>query len=270
MIEVEARAKLNLSLRITGRRGDIHTLDSVIIPVSLSDTVRIRKRTDGQINVCYSGKKSVYKNDTALSVAEKISLRYGTGGADIDIVKRIPEQAGMGGSSADAAGVARGMELIYGYGATDPSILTSVGSDVLAMYYDRPCRVRGTGERVSEVNPLKEMYFVAVRGKRGVSTKTCYARYDELGGEDGDIEKVIAALESGEYFIPDNDLYKAAADIEPEIRDARKLLDESGFISGMTGSGNAVFGYEYDRMLFENKLKRLKKIVNGKFEILTF
>lgn len=270
MIELKARAKLNLTLDIKGRENGLHVIDSIIIPIPLYDDVRMRIRNDGKINLRYVGRENVYDGDTALLTARKIQLRYGLGGVDIEIVKRIPERAGMGGSSADAACVARGMERLYNYGATDRELLKSIGSDVTAMYFNEPCRVQGTGERVERIEIAKPMNFAVLLSGEGVDTATCYKLYDKLGGGGEHTEKAVAALKSGDYFLPSNALYLAAAELVPKIAEAKDLLLRAGFLAEMTGSGSAVFGYEYDRGAFLSKLEALNQLNNGKFDIITF
>ncbi len=247
----------------------MHVLDTVMTPVDLYDTVTLAKSCDGKISVFYDGKESGYKFDTALITAERIAARYNLGGVKIDIKKRIPEGAGLGGSSADAAGVARGMEELFKYGKTDTAILAAVGSDVCAMYFDAPCRVRGIGEEVTPVEIAKKIYFAVCVCKDGVGTKECYETYDKVGGEGKSGEETVKALKSGEYFYPVNDLYPAAVAINPTVKLMREAVERAGFISGMTGSGCAVFGYEYDGKAFKDKSDRLKNLANGKFEIIT-
>lgn len=270
MIELKARAKLNLTLDIKGRENGLHVIDSIIIPIPLYDDVRMRIRNDGKVNLSYVGRDNVYDFDTALLTAQKIQSRYGVGGVDIEIVKRIPERAGMGGSSADAACVARGMERLYNYGSTDRELLKSIGSDVTAMYLNQPCRVQGTGDRAEKIEIAKPMYFAVLLPGEGVDTATCYKLYDKRGGGGDYTEKAVEALKKGECFFPSNALYLAAAELVPKIAEAKEMMLRVGFLAEMTGSGSAVFGYEYERGAFLSKLEALCKLNNGKFDLITF
>lgn len=270
MIKVKARAKLNVSLNITGKRDGLHTLDSVIVPIGIWDDVLLTPRDDSRVTVRYRGKEGVYANDTALAAAEAIVGFYGTKGADIEIVKRIPERAGLGGSSADAAAVARGMETLRNFGKTDGKLLSSLGSDVTAMYLDCPCRISGTGDEAVKLERVLIPSFAVMTAGRGVDTAECYRLYDETGGDGGDTDAVIDAMEKGRPFRPFNSLAKAAASIEPLVDCGLKALSDAGFAAGMTGSGSAVFGFDYDRRSFERKLGKLRRLADGRFEILTF
>lgn len=268
-MEIEARAKINLFLKITGRRENMHVLDTVMTPIDLFDTVIIKRTFDDEARVYYDGKESAYPSDTALKAARLIRKRYNLGGVRIDITKRIPEGAGLGGSSADAAAVARGMEALFNYGKTDISILTEIGSDVYPMYFGETVRVKGIGDEVTPLKIARKPKFILCVSKKGVSTEKCYGLYDIIGGEDGEANEIVEALKNGESFIPCNDLYPAAVKLNPEVRLMREALEKMGFTAGMTGSGCGVFGYDYDEEAFEIKAERLRAEAHGKFEIYT-
>lgn len=255
-IWLRANAKLNLALSITGKDGNMHTLDSIVVPIKLHDTVVIRKRRDFNVTVAYQDGRR-YENDTARIMAELIRDTYKTRGVDILIKKRIPQGAGMGGSSADAAGVARGMEKLFKYGKTDVGLLKNVGSDVPCMYLNSPCRIGGIGEK-AEILAEKRYFFVIKLAKDAVNSATCYRLYDEIGGEDGDVGKAKENYERGEIFRPFNALKRAAERLEGQIGDNLRLLEDAGFVAGMTGSGSAVFGMENERRNFLRKLKLLR------------
>ena len=111
-----AHAKINLALSVTGVKGGMHTIDSLVTNIGVYDTIKATKRADSQIKVDYWGLTEELRGDTAKRMAELIQNRYGTAGADILITKRIPMSAGLGGSSADAAGVAHCMRTLYNLG----------------------------------------------------------------------------------------------------------------------------------------------------------
>ena len=150
--EWPAPAKLNLFLRITGRRDDgYHNLQTVFQLLEWGDTIRLRLRTDGQLHVLSAGKYGVpAKQDITLRAAEALQSAAGTGqGADIEVIKRVPLGGGFGGGSSDAASVLVGLDAIWGL---------SLGIDALAeiglrLGADVPVFVRGNnswGEGVGE------------------------------------------------------------------------------------------------------------------------
>ena len=267
MLEISAPAKINLVLDVTGKEGRLHTVDTLIYPVSLYDTVRMKP--SDVTTVKYVGKRGVYPGDTVLKTLEVYKKIYGERGVEIEIIKRIPEKAGLGGSSADAAAVARGLEELFLYPSVGAEKLLEVGSDVPAMYENSPQRATSFGERTTPFVVKKKIYFAVLLGGE-VDTGKCYGLFDETGGERPEAQDVVEALRCGEYFTPVNALERAAEIICPDVREKKKLLSEAGFICSMTGSGSAVFGYEYDLDLFENKLAFLKKAAGKKYKTITF
>lgn len=232
---IEARAKINLCLNITGVSGGMHLIDTVIAPIGLCDTVTVK--VSDTIRVAYTDGRR-YQNDTALKAAKLICGAYGLKGADILIEKRIPEGAGMGGSSADAAGVARGIREVYGLPDIPASILIRIGSDVPAMYAGRPVRVRGSGEEVTPVE-IKRYMGAVVIPDYGISTAEAYATYDRIGGDKADIDGFLKGDSPAA-----NALQRAALTIKPELEVLLKILKEAGFSQAvMTGSGSGFIGF---------------------------
>lgn len=267
VLKLKARAKLNFFLGVTGKAGEKHSLDTLIVPVELYDDVRMEK--SDEVVISYGGKPSPYETDTVKKAVNLLRGRYFDGGVKIEITKRIPEGAGAGGSSADAAAVVKGMEKLYNFTA-DATVVAEIGSDVYPMYLDCPCRLKGAGKEVEKVAIPDGMKFVLVETGKGVSTKRCFDLYDSLGGENPDGDEIVAKLAAKEYFVPKNALYDSAVKLVPEIKDALEALSEAGFCCGMTGSGSGTFGYEYDEKAFNEKLSALEKSVGKKYRITTF
>lgn len=256
MQSVFARAKVNLALNVIGREGPKHSLDGLYACCALGDTVTVSARKDQEIRVAYEGRKSPYDRDTSYTMACLLQKSYRTNGADIMICKRIPEKRGLGGSSADAAGIARAFEAEFGLGGIDPLTLLSVGSDVPFQYAGGCARVRGQGEDVNALS-LPRLYLALLLPPKGVSTAECFALYDRVGGESGDIDALAATLRQKKTPVFFNALERAATMLVPEIGEGRKMLEDAGFACGMTGSGSALFGAEYDENTFREKLTRI-------------
>ena len=115
--KVKAYAKVNLTLDITGEADGFHTLDSLVVTVDLFDQISAKKRKDGKIRVFMHGLGSETippEENNAQRAGEAFTARFKTAGADIAIYKNITVGAGMGGSSADAAGVLNALARLYG------------------------------------------------------------------------------------------------------------------------------------------------------------
>ncbi len=250
-IKLEVNAKVNLALAIKGfANNGYHKLDTIMAEIDLSDTVSVTVRQDEEIRVSYTTGQR-YNNDIALKMARIVQKTYHTAGVDIVITKRIPEGVGVGGSSADAAGVARAMSALFDI-VISQKVLLSVGSDVPYMVQGGVMRVTECGEHLEPIK-LKPLYGVLIyKNGLSVSTKEAFALYDDISGDDCNITDVIAGLE------PHNALERAAIMIEPSICELRDLLRDIGFKNVvMTGSGSGYIAYTYEKEMYQHLLNSL-------------
>src|SRR6266436_3882296 len=157
-----ACAKINLFLRVTGRRGDgYHELDSVFLPLSLADEIRIEIRAADEPMVtvnCNLPELASSKDNLAVRAARSFMSEFDlVADVSIDLEKRIPVGAGLGGGSSDAATVLCMMAAAAQL--TDeatmsklPRIALSLGADVPFFLDPRPSRVTGIGERIVSID----------------------------------------------------------------------------------------------------------------------
>ncbi len=256
---LEAHAKVNISLKVVGKRADgYHLLDSIVAEIGLCDIVTVSIRDDRNIVVNTSIGK--IEGDTSYKMARYLVDRLGVNGVDIYVEKHIPFGAGLGGSSADAAGVYRAMRELYGFSDISDEELSSIGADVPFMVKGGTGRMRGIGEKVESIAiPNMHLAIVVARGK--MTTQQVYRNIDNVVIEDLHIDNVAKRLqniEEGDFLF--NDLEAGAVDID--IKEAKALLKAAGYeMIAMTGSGNAVVGYSYD--YDKERIARLKKSLNG-------
>lgn len=248
----KAYAKINLSLDVTGTRGGYHTIDSVVASVDLFDLIEITPRTDGDFAVTMRGEGSeaiAEGDNNALKAARAFSHAFGCGGADISIQKHIPMGAGLGGSSADVAGVLNALALACGVNDRRAlkDIADSLGSDCGYMLTGGYARITGRGERVCPLASDMRLCLLLLLPPGGVSTAKCYALsdvYPEKRRTSNAVRSAICAGQLGELCSSlSNGLYPAAAVIEPDIRVAAAELEDLGALAvNMTGSGSCVYG----------------------------
>ncbi len=245
---IQVAAKVNLSLNITGRADGYHLLDSVFASVDLYDTVTVCRRGDDTVSVRFSDAKIGAGNRVGAAVAV-LKSRFGPFGADITVENRIPAGGGLGGSSADAAGAIRALNALFGF-TDDPAVLyeaaAAVGSDVPFMLDGGLARVTGRGEKLAYFAGRTDIVMYLVVPPSPVSTPACFAAFDRRGdaGTAADIDRVVAALRSGEDFAPyaGNALYPAAVSLNPQVRTAYDAIAAAGGRPVMTGSGSACIG----------------------------
>jgi 4-diphosphocytidyl-2-C-methyl-D-erythritol kinase len=252
----DAPAKLNLYLRVLGRRPDgFHDIDTLIVPLSLTDRVSVAPvEGDRAIRVTVTGPTAgdVPLGDTNLAARAVMRLRESVGrddlGARITLYKRVPVAAGLGGGSADAAAVLRilGRE----WGVPPPALFAAaaaLGSDVPALVYGGPVLARGRGEDLSGVE-LPPMWWVLLPQRFEVASGDAYRWWDEDGGQPGpEPDVVIEAATAGDVdalsSLLFNDLESPVASRHPEVIGAsRQLLEAGALTTIMCGSGPTVAG----------------------------
>lgn len=260
-VRLNAYAKLNLTLDITGTEGGYHMLDSLVVTVDVFDRVVIAKRKDGLVRVKMHGMGSENippEQNNAQLAAEKFIAKFGAQGVDIDVYKNIPIGAGMGGSSADAAAVIAGMGRLFSVKDDEAckALADECGSDTGYLLTGGFARIRGRGERVERL-PMPDLHVLILVPEKGVSTPACYAAYDRLNCPRGKrTEDVKSLLQGGNISLAarlfGNDLYPAAKSLSEDVAQAyRELAALSPLGVSMTGSGSAVFAAFETRELCE-------------------
>ena len=261
-------AKINLSLNITGAKGGYHLIDSVAANIDIWDTVCAKPRSDGLINVYMHGLGSENippEKNNAVRAGEAFVAAFGTKGADIEIYKDIPIGAGLGGSSADAAGVLNVMAKLYKIGDREKlkALADGLGSDTGYMLGGGFARLTGRGERVCPISCNSTFYLLIALPGGGVSTAACYALSDVYPAHRRTSEGVQRAILRGQPHelgaSLSNGLYPAAAVILPEIRDALSSLSALGCCGvNMSGSGSAVYALFADEASRNSALKNYR------------
>lgn len=265
-IKLKAHAKLNLCLDVIGTRQDgYHLLESVMQSVSLSDLVIISRQKRGIEVKCH--KLDIPQEKNIAYKAAKIFFEE-TGiekGARIKISKKIPDKAGMGGGSADAAAVLVGLNRLYKTKLSDIELCKigeKVGADVPFCIIGGTQLVRGIGEILTRLDDCPDCYFVIVRGSEGVSTKEAYDDLDSASSVPSlRIERVIELLSASNLEALNGRLINVFEHTTrlTSIKETVERLKSLGAIeAAMTGSGSAVFGIFRKRRDAQNCLKQVK------------
>ncbi len=260
----KAFAKINLTLDIVGKRSDgYHLLETVMREISLCDEITVEKADEIEI-ICREPGVPKDEKNTCYKAAE---LFFGAtkirGGARIEIKKRIPSQAGLGGGSSDAAAVLKLLNIIYGAGLSIKrleEIAAKVGADVAFFIKGGAAVCKGAGEQTESLPNLPERYVLIVKPEFGVSTPEAYKKFDEKGlGSKHGTPKFLSALERGE-----NPYLCLSSDLEDSAEDQRieKIKGEIAAFGAeavqMSGSGSAVFGLFEDKKAAESAEAALK------------
>ena len=260
-MRLPAPAKLNLFLHVVGRRTDgKHLLQSIFTLIDLVDEIDLVVQTNGVIQRTGDLLSSPEK-DLCVRAAKKLREVAGVPslGALINVRKRIPAGAGMGGGSSDAATTLIGLNLLWGLGFSRSQLMAiaeSLGADVPFFIWGRSGFVEGIGERISPITVPVADYEVIWPGK-GVSTAQIFAAPNLTRDSESSKMAVFSDLIRDHWpALPGhNDLQPVAEAVEPMIAQARQVLADAGLCPRMTGSGSAVFaiasGHRIDSTLLD-------------------
>lgn len=256
-VRVKAYAKLNLTLSVTGVADGYHMLDSLVASVDLYDLIVLNRRKDKLVSVTMHGRGSEsipYESNNAVRAAESFISAFGTDGADITVYKNIPMGLGLGGSSADSAGVLNGLSKLYNTGGlTELEQLAALnGSDTKYMLSGGYARMRGRGDEVEYLENNMKLDILLLAPASGVSTAECFKLFDSSGTFGGSSDGAVKALSEGDKYAlaknMGNSLVIPAKLISEDVRTAFNELSAFDPLAvNMTGSGSGVYA------LFENE-----------------
>jgi len=257
-MDVTARAKVNLSLELIRRREDgYHEIETVLQTVDLADQLRVELTDDARVEIACDdpGIPTDAGNLCHRAIVAMRPLAGPSLGARIRISKRIPPGAGLGGGSADAAGVLlavrRGLGLDVDAEAMQ-SVAASIGSDVPFMLHGGTMLGRGRGEILTPLQPLKRGVFVIVKPKVSISTAWVYSQFNfrltthrhRLNLRSAN--SALARFPRGRLPFR-NALEDVVLPSHPEVAGLlEQLQSERLFFASMTGSGSAVYAI-FDR-----------------------
>lgn len=251
-VNIDAFAKINWSLGVTGRREDgYHLLDMLLQSISLHDSLSIchgeglslivnnKPAVRPENNLCYKAANAFY-NHTGMPPACEITL-----------TKRIPVCAGMGGGSADAAAVLMALNILHQTKLTSfalSGLALSLGADVPFMLRGGLMRAQGIGEKLTPQRLGRTMHLVVVMPRRGAVTREIFAEFDALPPQPPvDNRALAAALSAGDPAsvakLLGNHLQAVTAAQNPDIQVVLEAIKNAGALGTvMTGSGSACYG----------------------------
>ncbi len=258
-------AKLNLSLAVLERRPDgFHAIESLIVPIDLADKIlvhvggppgiRLSVRCGGQLSKPRANAlvRDVPVDATNLVVRAAAAVAEAAGiepALDIELVKEVPSQAGLGGGSSDAAAML--LTAVEAWGLQWPrerlvAIAAELGSDVPWFLEGRPAVVAGRGEQIMPVPALQPMFAVVACPSTGLSTAAVYAACTPDPNHAGEAVRLAQAIAAGDLAaampLMRNALEPAARTLSGDIdRLLADITNAGGLTPRLTGSGSACF-----------------------------
>lgn len=234
-----APAKLNLDLRITGRRSDgYHELESIFCLIGLYDTIYLALRDDGRIILHTPVEGVEAEHDLAYRAAEALQKHTGTEqGVEIWLEKNIPMGGGLGGGSSDAATVLMALNHLWQSGRSRQQLMdlgVELGADVPFFIFGYNAFAKGIGEVLTKIDVPKQWYVV-VRPPVHVSTAKIFSH---PGLTRDSKPSIIPTFQTLQPFR--NDMEKVVFQEYPEVWKAYVEMSRYGKAL-MTGSGACIF-----------------------------
>lgn len=271
--QVFSPAKVNLYLRITGKRPDgYHDLDTLMLPLDLGDTLTFEPQPAGIVLKCSDPRLPVDDTNLIVRAAKRLAERCGVAsGAKITVQKRTPIAAGLGGGSSNAATSLVVLNKLWNAGAS-PEVLdelaASLGSDINFFMAGGAALCRGRGEIVEPVACRLSAAVLLVNPGFGISTKWAYESWEKAAQRltvappavslltqalaKDDLEGVCRSLH--------NSLEAPSIGKFPVLellKDAMRAAGASGAL--MSGSGATVFGLFADAALAEASAQQIRQ-----------
>lgn len=267
-LRVKSYAKLNLYLEVLNKRPDgYHNIRTVFERISLADTLIIREKKGGGISIISDSKDiPLGRNNLVYKAADLIKNKLNIDkGVAVEIIKKIPVGAGLGGGSSNAAGCLLGLNRLWDLRLSRKRLLdfaAQLGSDVAFFLYKNPYALGvSRGEKIRPIQGFnRQLWHVLVYPGVKVSTKDIYQEFYRRGLEGLGRARAGRLDLKKTGLILFNNLEEAVFRKYPRIRQVKDVLLSEGVNAAlMSGSGSAVFGVVNSRkegLRIAGRLKR--------------
>ena len=246
--EAFAPAKINLTLHVTGRRGDgYHLLDSLVAFADVGD--RITAQSADNLTLTVTGPHAAGLPDGHDNLVLRAAALFRTArGAALILDKQLPVASGIGGGSADGAAALRALSSLWGLPLPASAAVLSIGADVPACLDGRALRMTGIGDGLHPLaHPLPAAALVLVNPGMAISTAAVFAALDrhDRPSMPRDLPRLRDVAELAAFLgMMRNDLEAVAQSLAPVIGQVKAALSaqQGCRIARMSGSGATCFG----------------------------
>jgi 4-diphosphocytidyl-2-C-methyl-D-erythritol kinase len=262
-MQVLAPAKINLSLKILDRRSDgFHEVETLIAPITLCDQIEIEKSDSGKQIEFHCDDPSVPQGDNNLIVRAAKSFFAAIKlkpAVCIELKKKIPQGAGLGGGSSDAASTLLALNELFETKLPLEAlaqIAEPIGSDVPFFIFQSAAVCKGRGELVTPLKPKEKLWILLLKPEFGIPTAWAYSRW----GNSREIPRVSYAAQEfdGQTFV--NDLERSVFEKFVFLAQMKMWLLKQPEVGAalMSGSGSTVFAVLRENAAAERVAKRAK------------
>lgn len=247
---LDSPAKINLCLHVLGRRADgYHELAMAMQRVDLCDRILLRIGGTVGVKVICEGLELAGGEENIVAKAARLILQAAgvTVGVEIEIEKRIPVAAGLGGGSSNAATVLMGLDEMLALGFGKERLMTlgaKLGADVPFFIFAEPAWATGIGTQLEKLPDLPAVAYLLVNPKIAVSTAWVYQSLRlTKGGELANLPRFSVTTRHQLGAALHNDLEQVTLARYPLLAEIKQLLLEHGASGAlMSGSGATIFG----------------------------
>ena len=265
-MRVLSPAKINLLLKVVGKRKDgYHELLTLMVPVTLFDTLYIDKEKEGiELDApgcgCSSADNLVFKAADLFRLKTKIK-----DGIKIRIDKKVPFGAGLGGGSSNAAHTLIALNKLFDTGLEESQLsemAREIGADCPFFIHGKPAMMSGRGDMLLADTLIEDRVYLLVIPPFGISTAKVFSKYKMSLTNNKDVFKMEDITK--ESIAPEkylfNELEDSAFELHPELKTVKIDLIRAGALGAlMSGSGSTVFGVFEDARHLEHAMIKLRK-----------
>lgn len=262
-LSLDAYAKVNLVLDVTGRRSDgYHLVRMIMQTIGICDTLIFRKGDKPGIRLTMNAGDLPAGPDNliikGISAALESAHRADDISMDIELVKRIPVAAGMAGGSTDAAAAMTAVNRLENLELTDEQLRAAavkVGADVPYCLMGGTVLAEGIGEILTPIDDIGDICIAVAKPAESVSTKQVYKKLDSISDiRHPDVDGAVSVLNSRDDISTDELVRRLAVSMgnvleyvtvpdHKDIAEIKKVMEECGAVKAMmSGSGPSVFG----------------------------
>ncbi|MBJ2190977.1 MAG: 4-(cytidine 5'-diphospho)-2-C-methyl-D-erythritol kinase [Muribaculaceae bacterium] len=256
-------AKINIGLDIVSKRPDgYHNIETVMYPVPWRDVLEIVPAKGSETTLTVTGREvnCPPEKNLVMKAYNALSSRIGLPPVDIYLRKIIPDGAGLGGGSADAAFTLVGLNQLFALGLSDRNladVAAGLGADCPFFVYNRPMLCTGIGTEFTPVDlNLKGYGIVIVKPEVSVPTALAYSRVTPAEPTVRLADKISAPPTQWQGQVK-NDFEASVFPAYPSVSKIKDCLIELGAVyAAMSGSGSAVYGIFESDILSERLTDR--------------
>ena len=248
-VVLKSHAKVNIGLQILDQRWDgYHTIHTIFQELEFHDTITLEKRDNG----CdFSSNVEWLKNDDSnlcVKAWQKLADIFGVGGISIQLEKRIPAGAGLGGGSSNAATILKGLRQLYELNVSDnelESISVELGADVPFFIQGKTQLGEGIGDKLNPIESVFKGTYLLVVPNLHIDTKWAYGKAKNILDKPIEIVNFASFIRKGiiPFELFENDFEAIVVPAYPEIGQIKDSLRAKGArFASLSGSGSTVFG----------------------------